>query len=64
MLNLSNFEIRKLKLEGNWCTEDDKHLKLRVFFVLQKKTHFANFVMRATSSSSKGQKKFQRKNTS
>ena len=57
MINLSNFELRKMKLEGTWCTEDidNEHLQLRVF---------SNLVMNATSSSSKGQRKFQRKNTS
>ena len=46
-----------MKLEGTWCTEDidNEHLQLRVF---------SNLVMNATSSSSKGQRKFQRKNTS
>ena len=46
-----------MKLEGTWCTEDidNEHLQLRVF---------SNLVMNATSSSLKGQKKFQRKNTS
>ena len=65
MINLSNFEIRKMKLERNWCTEDidNEHLQLRVFSTAEK-THFSNLVMNATSSSSKGQRKFQRKNTS
>ena len=65
MIDLSNFEIRKKKIEGTWCTEDidNEHLQFRVFSTAEK-THFSSFVMNATSSSSKGQKKFQRKNTS
>ena len=64
MMNLSNFEIKKMKLEGT-CTEDidNEHLQLRVFSTAEK-THFSNLVMNATSSSSKGQRKFQRKNMS
>ena len=54
-----------MKLEGTWCTEDidNEHLQLRVFSTAEK-THFSNLVMNATSSSSKGRRKFQRKNTS
>ena len=65
MISLSNFEIRKMKLEGTWCTEDidNDFLQLGVFSTAEK-THFSNFLMHATSSFSKGQKKFQRKNTS
>ena len=65
MINLSNFEIRKMKLEGTWCTEDidNEHLQLKVFSTAEK-AHFSNLVMNATSTSSKGQRKFQRKNTS
>ena len=42
MINLSNIEIRKIKLEGTWCTEDidDEHLQLRVFSTAEKYTFF------------------------
>ena len=38
MINLSIFEIRKMKLEGTWCTEDidNEHLQLRVFSTAEK----------------------------
>ena len=49
MINLSNFEVRKMKLEGTWCTEDidNEHLQLRMFSTSEK-THFSNSVMTAT----------------
>ena len=33
LTNLSNFEIRKMELEGTWCTEDidNEQLQLKVF---------------------------------
>ena len=42
MINLSNFEIRKMKLEGTWCTEDidNEHLQLRVFSTAEKNSFF------------------------
>ena len=42
MINLSNFEIRKMKLEGTWCTEDidNEQLQLRVFSTTEKKSFF------------------------
>ena len=57
--------MRKMKLEGTWCTEDidNEHLQLRVFSTAEK-NHFSNLVINATSSSSKGQWKLQRKKTS
>ena len=38
MIKLSYFEIRKMKLEGTWCTEDidNEHLQLRVFSTAEK----------------------------
>ena len=42
MIYLLNFEIRKMKLEGTWCTEDidDDHLQLGVFSTKEKKLIF------------------------
>ena len=42
MINLTNFEIRKMKLEGTWCTEDidNEHLQLRVFSTAEKNSFF------------------------
>ena len=58
MINLSNFEISKLKLEGTWCTEDfdNEHLQLRVFSATKKK-------LNATSCFSRGHRKIRRMNT-
>ena len=57
MIILSNFELRKMKLEGTWCTEDidNEHLQLRVFSI-REKISFGNSVMNATSCFSKEQK--------
>ena len=51
-----------MKLEGTLCSEDIDNEHLRVFSTAEK-THFSNFVINGTSSSSKGQGKFQEKNT-
>ena len=40
MINLSKFEIRKMKLEGPWCTEDIDNLQLRVFSTAEKNSFF------------------------
>ena len=42
MLILSNFELKKMKLEVYWCTEniDKEHLQLRVFSTTEKKFVF------------------------
>ena len=42
MINLSNFEIRKTKLEGTWCTEDfdNENLQIRVFSTAEKNSFF------------------------
>ena len=42
MINLSNFEIRKMKLEGIWCTEDidNEHSQFRVFSTAQNNSFF------------------------
>ena len=44
--NWSNFEMRKMQLEGTWCTEimrhdiDNEHLQLRVFSTAEKNSLF------------------------
>ena len=65
MINLPNFEIRKMELEGTWRTEDidNEHLQIRVFSTTEK-IHFSNSVRNVLSCFSRGQKKFQRKKTS
>ena len=37
-------EIKKMKLEGTWCTEDfdNRHLQLNVFSTAEKKLIFQN----------------------
>ena len=42
MINFSNFELRKMKLEGFLCNEDidNEHLQLRVFSTAEKNSFF------------------------
>ena len=45
MIDLSNFEIRKKKIEGTWCTEDidNEHLQFRVSVFNRRKNSFFKF---------------------
>ena len=65
MKSLSSFEMRKMKVEGTWCTEDidNEDLKLRVFSAVEKNSLLIS-LMNATSCFSRWAKKVQRRNSS